>query len=55
MFKRLITSKTAWTAVAGIATAIGAYFGDEIDVKTMVFAIGNGLAVLFLRDGMAKL
>lgn len=54
MAKRLVGSKTAWVAVAGIATAIGAYVGGEIGLQEAVKACFLGLGTLFLRDGIAK-
>lgn len=55
MIKRLVRSKAAWTALAGIVAALGAGFTGELawaDALQVVFA---GLVTLFLRDGIAKI
>lgn len=54
MWSRLKNTKTLKIAAAGILTAFGAYLSEQIELADMIFAMFNGLAVLFLRDGMAK-
>lgn len=54
MLKRLLTSKTAWTAVGGILVAVGMGLNGQLpwnEAGTIIFA---GLMGLFIRDGVAK-
>lgn len=53
MIQRLKKSKTFWVAFTGITAAVGAFMQDQIDLVTMLTAVGNGLAFIFLRDGVA--
>ena len=50
----LLKSKTFWTAVAGIITAVGAYSTGEIDLATAVQGVFAALIVIFLREGVRK-
>ena len=54
MWKRLKTSRTVRLAVAGILTAVGAYLAEQIDLKDMIWAVIEGLTIIFLRDAIAK-
>lgn len=54
MWKRLKNTKTLYLALGGILTGVGAYLTDQIELQAMILAVFNGLAVLFLRDGVAK-
>ena len=56
MWARLKTSKAAWTAVIGIVTAVSYAppFLASLTWVEVLAAVGNGLAVLFWRDGVAK-
>ncbi len=54
MLKRLMKSKTAWTAVGGILVAIGSALAGELPWKEAMQLAFVGLMGLFLRDGMAK-
>jgi len=46
--------KTTWTAIAGIVTAAGAYFANEIDLKALIEAAFAGAMVIFMRQGIEK-
>ena len=54
MFKRLVKSKVAQLAVAGILTTIGAVIADKIEPGEAIKLVGVQLFALFFRDGMAK-
>jgi len=42
-------SKTIWIGLAEICTAIGAYFGGEIEVETLVTLLLSGISMIALR------
>jgi len=46
--------KTSWTAIAGICTALGAYFEGSIGIPGLLSAAFGGLAVIFMRQGIQK-
>lgn len=54
MWKRLKNTKSLYLALGGILTAVGAYLSGQIELHAMILAIFNGLALIFLRDGVAK-
>ena len=51
---KLLQSKVVWTSIAGIATAVGAYFADELTVKQMLMAIFAGAYAIFNRHSQMK-
>lgn len=55
MVKRLLASKVVWTAVAGIATAVGAYMAAEITGAELTQYVFTGLVTIFARDTAGKL
>lgn len=46
--------KTTWTGVAAIVAAAGGYFTGEISLETAIATLLGGLAVIFLRQSVAK-
>jgi hypothetical protein len=46
--------KTLWTALAGMLTACGAYFAQEISLAELITALFAGFSIIFLRQGVAK-
>jgi len=46
--------KTFWTAVAAIATAIGAYASGEMTLAQLIQIVITSLLAVFLRHGIAK-
>ena len=47
-------SKTFWTGIAGICTAVGAYVEGSIGVSGLVAGILGSLSVIFMRMGVSK-
>jgi len=47
-------SKTNWTAISAIVTAIGGYMTGEMQLMNMIMAVVAGLGAIFLRQGVAK-
>ena len=47
-------SKTNWTAIVGIVGAIGGALTGEVNTVTAVQTIVGFLAMIFLRQGVAK-
>ena len=54
MFRRLWKSKTFWTGIAGIITAVGAYMAGEISLGVLLTTSLTALLAIFVRDGIAK-
>ena len=48
-------SKTTWTGIVAIVTAIGAYAQHAIDLPALLGAIAYALLRIFERDTMARL
>jgi hypothetical protein len=46
--------KTFWTAIAAIATAIGAYTAGEMTLAQLLQLVATSLLAVFLRHGIAK-
>lgn len=46
--------KTFWTAIAAIATAVGAYSAGEMTLAQLLQLAATSLLALFLRHGIAK-
>lgn len=50
----MLKSKTVWTGLAGILTAVGGYFTGELELGAMMqLILTSGLAI-FLRAGVQK-
>tara|TARA_R100000664_G_C2721989_1_gene115160 strand:- start:718 stop:924 length:207 start_codon:yes stop_codon:yes gene_type:complete len=50
----MLKSKTVWTGLAGILTALGGYFTGELELGAMMqLVLTSGLAI-FLRAGVQK-
>ena len=50
----MLKSKTVWTGLAGILTAVGGYFTGELELGAMMqLVLTSGLAI-FLRAGVQK-
>ena len=50
----MLKSKTVWTGLVGILTAIGGYFTGELELGAMMqLILTSGLAI-FLRAGVQK-
>ena len=50
----MLQSKTVWTGLAGILTALGGYFTGELELGAMMqLILTSGLAI-FLRAGVQK-
>ena len=50
----MLKSRTVWTAIAAIVTAVGGYFTGELELAEMLqLVVTSGLAV-FLRAGVKK-
>jgi len=49
-----LTSKVTWTALAGIAIAVGQWYLNQITLPEMLAAVFAALGVAFLRDTHAK-
>jgi len=47
-------TKTFYTAIAGVCTAAGAYFEGSLGLTGLISAVFGGLAVIFMRQGVAK-
>ena len=54
MLKRLMGSKTFYLCLAGILTAIGTADAGEIGWGEAAKLIAEAVAVIFVRDGIAK-
>ena len=50
--KRWWQSKTVWTGVAGVVTAVSGYATGEMTLGTAVQTALTGLAAIFLRTGV---
>jgi len=50
----LLKSKVVWTSLAGVATAVGAYFSDELTMQQMMMAVFAGLYAIFNRHSQMK-
>ena len=50
---RMAKSKTTWTGLGGICTAIGLYVGGQIGVPELASAILAALGLIFVRDTIA--
>lgn len=50
--KQLIRSKTFWSGVGAIVTAVGCYFTGEINLADTIQTVAIGLIGIFLRHGM---
>ena len=50
----LLTKKTTWAGVAGIATALGGYLAGEITLTSAAQSGLECLALIFLRMGVSK-
>jgi hypothetical protein len=46
--------KTFWTAIAAVATAIGAYTAGEMTLAQLLQLVATSLLAVFLRHGIAK-
>lgn len=53
MFKRLLSSKTFWTGVGMIGFGVYQLVGGAPEAG--VAAVGTGLGMIFLRDGVEKI
>jgi len=47
-------TKTFWTAVAGIVTAVGGYLAGELGAMATIGACLAGLSIIFTRQGIEK-
>ena len=52
--KQIWKQKTTWTAIAGVCTAAGAYFEGSLGLTGLISVVFGGLAVIFMRQGVAK-
>lgn len=52
MMKKWYKQKTTWTAIAGIVTAVGAYFSGDVELGNTVQLVFAGLVAIFLRQGV---
>lgn len=50
----LLKTKTFWTGVAGLITAIAAYCTGEMNAGAAIQTGIGSLMAIFLRDGMRK-
>jgi len=51
----LLRTKTFWTGMAGLATALGSYLcGEATAVEALQLGL-TGLAAIFLRHGLIRL
>lgn len=50
----LLKSKTFWLNLAAIFTAIGGYFGGEVQMTGLLVVVGQAASNIFLRDAMAN-
>lgn len=50
----LLRTKTFWTGLAGLITAVGAYMGGDVDLWQAAQMGLTGLVAIFLRHGMAR-
>jgi len=46
--------KTTWTALAGVATALGAYVEGSLGFTGLISAVFGGMAVVCMRQGIEK-
>lgn len=46
--------KTTWTGIAAVIAALGGYLTDEISIQAMLAGVLGGVAVIFMRQGVAK-
>lgn len=46
--------KTTWTAIGGMATAIGGYITGEVSLMVTVGSCFGALAIIFGRQGIEK-
>lgn len=51
---KLLQSKVVWTSIAGMATAVGAYFADELGLRETVLAVFAGAYAVFNRHSQMK-
>ena len=47
-------TKSFWTAISGVCVAAGAYFEGSLGLTGLISAVFGGLAVIFMRQGVAK-
>ncbi len=52
MEKKWYKSKTMWTCVIAVVTAVGSYFMDQITLSTMIEYLFEALAFVFIRKGI---
>ena len=52
-WKVLLQSKTFWTALMGMAVAIGAYATGHLDLTNFIQTMFGGLIAIFVRDAVA--
>jgi len=52
--KGLLKTKTFWTALAALITALGAYMTDQIDGTTMIGAAFAAVGMVTTRDAIRK-
>lgn len=50
----LLRTKTFWTGVAGLATALGSYLSGQADAVQAAQMALTGLAAICLRAGLLK-
>lgn len=53
-WQALLTSKTFWTAISGMAVAVAAYATGHLDVQSLIQALFAGLTAIFVRDAIAN-
>jgi hypothetical protein len=53
-FKKLFKTKTFWTGVAGIITAVGACATGEMELQSAAQMAVTSLLGIFIRHGMVK-
>jgi len=51
----MLHSKTVWTSIIGIVTALGAQFTGAADLHTTLMAVFAGLVSIFMRHSIAKI
>jgi len=49
-----LSSKSNWTGMTAIVGSISAYITGTIDVNLMLQSIFGGLALIFVKDAVAK-
>ena len=52
--RQFFTSKSNWTGITAITTAVTAWANGAIDTAIMIQSVFGGIAVICIKDAVAK-